>query len=110
MNRRTVLILALGSVGAFAAAPNASAAEDATITIDNFTFSPAILTIPAGTSVTWINRDDIPHVVVSRDDPRAMRSKPLDTGDSFAFSFDRPGEYHYFCSLHPHMQGMIVVT
>ena len=78
-------------------------------TIDNFTFSPAELTVAAGTRVTWTNRDDIPHTVTDAADPRSFRSPPLDTGDSFAFAFARPGVYKYFCSLHPHMQGTVVV-
>jgi plastocyanin len=84
-------------------------AADTEVTIDNFTFSPAQLTVAVGTRVTWINRDDIPHTVVSRDDPRSMKSPPLDTDESFAFSFAKPGTYQYFCSLHPHMQGTVVV-
>ena len=80
--------------------------EDMTVTIDNFTFEPAQLTIKTGTTVTWKNRDDIPHTVVSAG---KFRSKPLDTDDSFTFTFTTVGDYTYFCSLHPHMTGMIRV-
>jgi plastocyanin len=83
--------------------------SEAQITIDNFSFSPPQITVAVGTRVTWTNRDDIPHTVVDSDDPRAMKSEPLDTGEDFAFTFDKPGTYRYFCSLHPHMQGMVVV-
>ena len=78
-------------------------------TIDNFTFSPAELKVAAGARVTWTNRDDIPHTVTDTAEPRGFRSPPLDTGESFAFAFARPGVYKYFCSLHPHMQGTVVV-
>ena len=82
-------------------------AEDATVKIDNFTFEPEKLTIKAGTTVTWKNEDDIPHTVASA--TKAFKSKALDTDDSFSFTFATPGTYEYFCSLHPHMTGTIVV-
>lgn len=78
-----------------------------TISIDNFAFSQATLTVPAGTRVTWINRDDMLHTVV--DEAKSFKSDPLDSGDSFSYVFDKPGTYKYFCSLHPHMTGTIVV-
>jgi plastocyanin len=81
-------------------------AEDTIVTIDNFTFQPAQLTVKAGTTVTWKNHDDIPHTIVSAG---KFRSKTLDTDDSFTFTFTAAGEYKYFCSLHPHMTGMIKV-
>jgi plastocyanin len=81
-------------------------AEDTSVTIDNFTFSPAELTVKVGTTVTWKNHDDIPHTVVSAG---KFRSKTLDTDDSFSFTFTVAGDYKYFCSLHPHMTGMIKV-
>lgn len=111
MTRRSLLAAALlGSARALTVtAPEVRAAGEAQVTIDNFTFSPAQVSVAAGTRVTWTNRDDIPHTVTSSDEPRAMRSPPLDTGDSFAFAFERPGTYRYFCSLHPHMQGTVVV-
>ena len=79
----------------------------ASVTIDNFVFEPARLTIKAGTTVTWVNRDDIPHTVASKD--RLFKSKAMDTEESYSFTFTTPGEYDYFCSLHPHMTGTIVV-
>jgi plastocyanin len=82
-------------------------AEASVVKIDNFTFSPATLTIAPGTSVTWTNDDDIPHTVVAKD--KSFRSKPMDTGNQFSYTFATPGEYDYFCSLHPHMVGKIVV-
>ena len=79
------------------------------IKIDNFSFSPVTLTVAAGTTVTWINRDDIPHTVVSSDDPRVFKSKALDTDDRFTFTFTKAGTYSYFCSIHPKMTGKVVV-
>ena len=69
--------------------------------------SPARLTVKAGTTVTWTNRDDIPHTVAAKD--RLFKSKVMDTDESYSFTFTTPGEYTYFCSLHPHMTGTIVV-
>lgn len=80
--------------------------EDIAVMIDNFTFAPAELKIPVGTTVTWKNRDDIPHTVVSIG---KFRSKVLDTDDSFSFTFSTVGDYKYFCSLHPHMTGVVKV-
>jgi plastocyanin len=82
----------------------ASAAE---VKIDNFVFGPAAVTVTAGTTVTWINRDDIPHTVVSTD--KVFKSKVLDTDEKFSFTFTKPGEYPYFCSIHPKMTGKVVV-
>jgi plastocyanin len=81
-------------------------AEDTIVSIDNFTFQPAQLTVKVGTTVTWKNHDDIPHTIVSAG---KFRSKTLDTDDSFSFTFTAAGDYKYFCSLHPHMTGMIKV-
>ena len=89
------------------ATPAAAAANR--VVIDDFRFGPAALTVPVGTTVTWTNDDSEPHAVTSEADPKLLKSPPLDTGDSFAFTFDRPGTYRYFCSIHPHMQGTIIV-
>lgn len=86
----------------------AATAPDA-VTVDNFAFAPASITIAAGTTVTWTNRDDELHTVVSADDPKLFKSGPLDTGDHFAFTFAKPGTYQYYCSIHPHMVGTVVV-
>ena len=82
-------------------------AEDTKISIDNFTFAPAELTVKVGTTVTWTNHDDIPHTVTSS--TNAFKSKALDTDDKFSFTFTTPGTFAYFCALHPHMTGSIVV-
>ena len=81
----------------------------AEVKIDNFSFGPATLTVPAGTSVTWTNRDDIPHTVVSTDDPKSFKSKVLDTDEKFSFTFSKAGTYPYFCSVHPKMTGKVIV-
>lgn len=86
-----------------------AAIEPNTVTIDNFAFGPAAITVAPGTKVTWTNRDDEPHTVTSVDDPKPFKSGALDTGDSFSFTFDKPGTYRYFCSIHPHMTGTVVV-
>jgi plastocyanin len=87
----------------------AAAAAPATVTIDNFAFSPAIITVAPGTKVTWNNKDEEPHTVMSADGGATFKSSALDTDDKFSFTFDKPGTYKYFCSIHPHMAGTIVV-
>jgi amicyanin len=88
--------------------PTASAqAAAAEVQIDQFTFAPQQVTVKAGTTVTWINDDDVPHTVASS--TKLFKSKTLDTKDSFSFTFTTPGTYEYFCSLHPHMTGAVVV-
>jgi plastocyanin len=77
------------------------------IQIDNFTFTPSAVTVQAGTTVTWTNRDDIPHLVLMR--AQKLRSKVMDTGDSFSHTFRDPGNFDYFCALHPHMTGKVIV-
>ena len=78
------------------------------VTIDNFSFSPATVTVAAGTEVTWLNRDDIPHTVVS-DDKTTFKSRALDTDEKFSFTFAKAGTYTYFCSIHPRMTAKVVV-
>lgn len=77
------------------------------VKIGNFAFNPPEVTVRSGTTVTWTNGDDSPHTVVAKD--HQFRSKALDTADKFSFTFTTPGVYEYFCSLHPHMLGKIVV-
>ena len=84
------------------------AAAPVQIKIDNFAFSPTELKVATGTTVEWINRDDIPHTVVS-DDKTTFKSKALDTDDEFSYTFTKPGTYTYFCSVHPKMTGKIIV-
>jgi plastocyanin len=105
--RRVFGAALLGAALAAAGLAPVIAAGDTTVKIDNFTFEPGELTVKAGTTVTWINQDDIPHTVVATG--HAFRSKALDTDDKFSFTFPTPGSYEYFCSLHPHMKATIVV-
>jgi plastocyanin len=77
------------------------------VVIENFSFVPATLTVKAGTKVTWVNRDDVPHTAT--DTEKRFNSKALDTDDQFAFTFSEPGTYNYFCALHPKMTGQIIV-
>lgn len=106
---RTRLLLA---VPVFAAASfacsYAARAGEARVSVENFTFTPASLTVEVGTTVTWTNADDIPHAVAASD--KSFRSRALDTDEHFSFTFRQPGAYAYFCSLHPHMTGQIIVA
>jgi plastocyanin len=102
----TALAAALFAAAASFAAGSASAA-DAEVEIDQFAFLPQRITVKAGTTVTWINEDDAPHTVASSS--KLFKSKALDTRDKFSFTFTTPGTYAYFCSLHPHMTGAVVV-
>ncbi len=79
------------------------------VTISNFAFGPAELTVKPGTEVVWTNRDEEPHTVVGPGPGVSFKSAGLDTGDSFAVTFDKPGLYRYFCSIHPQMTGTIRV-
>ena len=101
-----VSIVALHS-GALPAPAADKPASEAAVTIDNFNFTPATITIKSGTTVRWTNRDDIPHTVVA--DDKSFKSKVLDTDEQFTYTFTKPGTYKYFCSIHPKMTGSVVV-
>jgi plastocyanin len=77
------------------------------VSIDNFTFNPETLEVPAGTKVIWVNGDDVPHTVRSVED--TFRSGTLDTDDVYERVFSEPGTYEYYCGVHRHMTGKIVV-
>src|SRR5258705_14024614 len=96
----------LAIAAAFMLPTRRARAEETEIHIDNFTFEPKELTVKVGTTVTWTNRDDIPHTVVC---PGKFRSKLMDTATTLTFTFAAAGEYKYFCSLHPHMTGVVKV-
>jgi plastocyanin len=81
--------------------------ESSVVKIDNFSFGPGTLTVPIGTTVTWTNRDDIPHTAVSTDG--VFKSKVMDTDEQFSFTFPKAGTFPYFCSIHPKMTGKVVV-
>jgi amicyanin len=102
------LVIAAGSVAMPGVEGRAWAQNAAAkVTIDNFTFAPAEVTVSVGTTVTWDNHDDIPHSVVEKN--KLFRSKALDTDESYSFTFTQAGTYDYFCGLHPHMVGKIIV-
>jgi plastocyanin len=92
---------------ATAPAAAAGAGADSDVKIDNFAFTPGAIKVKSGTQVTWTNRDDIPHTVDSTEGK--FKSAPLDTDQTFQFRFAQPGEYPYFCRMHPKMTGSIVV-
>jgi plastocyanin len=116
MKKRNVTSSLLAVVSALClsvvlAQPVAHAAEgpktEKEIKIDNFSFGPQEITVPVGTTITWTNRDDIPHTIVSTDG--VFKSKARDTDEKFSYTFTNPGTYTYFCSLHPKMTGRIIV-
>ena len=108
--RNNVIAAALAAAllaAAVSLPPAAAQAAETEVKIDNFTFAPQRITVKAGTTVTWINEDDIPHAIAATG--KLFKSKVLDTGDRFSFTFTTAGSYEYFCSLHPHMTANIVV-
>jgi plastocyanin len=109
ISRAVVVAMLSGPILGAMLAFGAVAAQDATnvITIDNFTFSPKELTVAVGTTVKWVNHDDIPHTIVQK--KTTFRSKALDTDDSYSYTFTSVGDFDYFCGLHPHMVGKVIV-
>jgi len=101
------VMIAVGLLAGLSSGIHAQQPPTTEVKIDNFSFSPAALTVAVGATVTWINRDDIPHTVVSNDG--AFKSKTLDTDEKFSYTFTKAGTYPYFCSIHPKMTGKIVV-
>ena len=99
--RAAILFATLVPAAVTSAAPAANQ-----ITIKDFMFAPASLTIKAGTTVTWLNEDEEPHTVVSAG---LFRSKAIDTKETFTFTFEKPGEYHFVCTIHPQMMGTVIV-
>jgi plastocyanin len=102
-----IMAMLLLSASTRLTATDQPASPNAEVKIDNFSFTPATLTVTVGTTVTWTNRDDIPHTVVSTDG--VFQSKVRDTDEKFSYTFTRPGTYPYYCSVHPKMTGKIVV-
>ncbi len=104
MKKLFFLMIGMAMLTALATAADSTGA---TVTIDNFSFSPQTLEVSRGATITWVNKDDIPHVVASTTDK--FKSRAIDTDGSFAFTFAEPGTYEYYCSVHPKMTGRIVV-
>ncbi len=109
MNARILIGGALLAVGALVAGPAAPGAAGSTpqVAIENFRFTPSTLTVPTGTTVTWVNHDAEIHTVTSP--AGAFASPALETDEKFSFTFNAPGIYAYFCALHPHMKSTVVV-
>lgn len=109
------LVLGLCMVAAFLGSVRAARSDAAPVTntvqvaIFNYKFDPETVTVPVGTTVTWTNKDEIPHTVASTDNS-FKGSGGLDTGDSYSYTFTKPGTYSYYCTLHPFMKGTVVVT
>ena len=82
-------------------------ASPAEVRVDNFSFGPDTLTVPANSTVTWVNKDDVPHVIASNDG--LFKSKALDTDDKYSHTLAKAGTYSYYCSIHPKMVGKVVV-
>ena len=111
MQRRTgrsiLMVVAMTGFMALSGQLSAQTSAPSVITIKNFMFSPASLTVGVGSTVTWTNADEEPHTIVS--DSGLFRSNAVDTKESFSFKFDKPGTYRFFCSIHPQMVGTIIV-
>jgi plastocyanin len=99
-----VLLLAGSPIATAADPPSPTNAE---VKIDNFSFGPQTITVPVGATVTWTNRDDIPHTSVSTDG--VFKSKVMDTDETFSYMFAKAGTYAYYCTIHPKMTGQVVV-
>ncbi len=101
------VLLMLSGEKSFRAQAQQPPNESAEVKIDNFSFSVQTLSVAVGTTVTWTNRDDIPHTVVA--DDKSFKSKVLDTDEKFSYKFNKAGTYPYFCSIHPKMTGKVIV-
>ncbi len=105
----TVAAGCTGGSGAQPSGPRPAPVPTYQVVIDNFSFSPPTLTVRAGTTVTWINRDDVPHTATSTAKPKRFDSGALDTDGRYAHTFTEPGTYPYYCAVHPKMTGEIIV-
>lgn len=109
MNKPLLLAAALaaGASTTLAGDPATKAATPMIIVIKDFAFSPSNVTVEPGTTVTWVNKDESPHTVTGKG--KVFRSTALDTNDRFSYRFAQPGEFTYYCTLHPMMVGKIIV-
>ena len=107
----SMAVLSLALAGVLILHPTRAKSETAAapmeIHVDNFTFGPNTLTVPVNSTVTWVNKDDVPHVIASNDG--LFKSKALDTDDKYSYTFNKAGTYAYYCSIHPKMVGKVVV-
>lgn len=102
-----VVLFAALSLCPMQAKSGAAETHSSEIKIDNFTFGPETITVPVNSTVTWVNKDDVPHVIASNDG--LFKSKALDTDDTFSYRFTKAGTYEYFCAIHPKMVGKVIV-
>jgi len=111
MKRLQFIAMSLLLAGGSGATPVGDKPAQAAIvvTIDNFHFSPAEITVPPGSAVKWVNKDDVPHTATAKGKDPAFDSKTLDTDDGFTFTFKTPGVFNYYCKVHPHMTGKVIV-
>ena len=107
LGMRVVTALAVAALAAGALASQGAPATDAEVQIDQYAFLPPRIAVKPGTTVTWTNEDDVPHTIASSS--KLFKSKALDTGDKFSFTFTTPGTYEYFCTLHPLMKAKVIV-
>ena len=107
-----LLVLSFGLSKASQARPvvseQSSSIDKYQVKIDNFSFAPATLTVPAGTTVTWVNQDDVPHNIVSSEG-KTLKSPVMDTDEKFSYTFTKPGTYPYYCGIHPKMTAKVIV-
>ena len=103
----SVLVACALTMSVVADVAGAAPAPAAAVQISNFTFNAQVVTVKPGTTVTWTNADDIPHTIASKDS--LFKSKVLDSGEKFSFTFAKAGQFGYFCSIHPHMTGTVIV-
>ncbi|MGH8198774.1 MAG: cupredoxin domain-containing protein [Steroidobacteraceae bacterium] len=113
-NAAALVALSLAMIGTAALLRNGRVAAAAhalapAVTISNYSFHPATLTVTKGATVTWVNGDGDVHTIKSTGGPEAFSSAALDSGDRFKYTFQHAGTYHYICSVHPYMHGVIVV-
>jgi len=98
---------AINAFGCRSAPASGTSSKAATVTVDNFAFTPASLAVPVGAEVTWINHDDVPHTITASD--KSFTSPALDTDGKFTRVFSQPGSYSYYCAIHPHMTATVIV-
>ena len=100
----------IDSVALGDATASAPASQPSTmVKIENFAFLPKEVDVAVGAAVTWQNADDVPHTATCKDDPQTFDSGALDTDGKFTFTFTKPGKYPYYCKVHPHMTGVVIV-
>jgi len=107
--RYGLVLAALAGAGAGPETKPAVPGAAVVVTIENFRFSPAEVTVPAGSMVKWVNKDDVPHTATAKGKTPAFDSKTLDTDEGFTFEFKKTGVFNYYCKVHPHMTGKVIV-